>query len=94
VSGVAALGTLRAKVASTSEVQTTMLIRSTAHACYVELPNGLTLELCYDIHSAGSKSAAAAAEGGERRSRGVSRASQGVWVFQEEVVLEVKVGQA
>lgn len=69
-----------------------MLIRSTAHACYVELPNGLTLELCYDINSAGSKPVAA--EGGERPTRGVSRASQGVWVFREEVVLEVKVGQA
>jgi len=70
-----------------------MLIRSTPHACYVMLKNGLTLELCYDISNIGPKSSAA--DGGERRaSAGFPRASQGVWVYQEEVVLEVKVGQA
>jgi hypothetical protein len=57
------------------------------------LKNGLTLELCYDISSVGQQTRAA--EGGERReSRGTPAASQGVWVFREEVVLEVKVGQA
>jgi hypothetical protein len=70
-----------------------MLIRSTPHACYVMLKNGLTLELCYDISSVSQKTRAA--EDGERReSRGTPSASQGVWVFREEVVLEVKVGQA
>jgi len=57
------------------------------------LKNGLTLELCYDINAIGPKSSAA--DGGERRaSADFPRASQGVWVYQEEVVLEVKVGQA
>jgi hypothetical protein len=70
-----------------------MLIRSTPHACYVMLTNGLTLELCYDINNLGPK--ASAADGGEHHaSAGYPRASQGVWVYQEEVVLEVKVGQA
>ncbi|HET6335324.1 MAG TPA: hypothetical protein VFG30_18995 [Polyangiales bacterium] len=69
-----------------------MLIRSTPHACYVMLKNGLTLELCYDISNVGQKSGAAA--GGDRPARSTPLASQGVWVFQEEVVLEVKVGQA
>jgi hypothetical protein len=69
-----------------------MLIRSTPHACYVMLKNGLTLELCYDISSAAPKTRAAEGEG--RESRGTPSASQGVWVFREEVVLEVKVGQA
>jgi hypothetical protein len=69
-----------------------MLIRSTPHACYVMLKNGLTLELCYDISSASQKGTAA--DSGERRRPGNPSASQGVWVFQEEVVLEVKVGQA
>lgn len=72
-----------------------MLIRSTPHACYVVLKNGLTLELCYDINNVSPKPAADSAhEGSERRSRGTPLASQGVWVFKEEVVLEVKVGQA
>jgi hypothetical protein len=69
-----------------------MLIRSTPHACYVMLKNGLTLELCYDVSNVGQKSSAA--EPGELSSRRAPLASQGVWVFQEEVVLEVKVGQA
>jgi hypothetical protein len=70
-----------------------MLIRSTPHACYVMLKNGLTLELCYDISSVGSKQPAA--DSGEHETlRRRPLASQGVWVFQEEVVLEVKVGQA
>lgn len=70
-----------------------MLIRSTPHACYVMLKNGLTLELCYDIHNMGPRTSAA--DGGERSaSTGLLRASQGVWVYQEEVVLEVTVGQA
>jgi hypothetical protein len=56
------------------------------------LKNGLTLEVCYDISNAGQKSGAA--EGGDRPARSTLLASQGVWVFHEEVVLEVKVGQA
>jgi hypothetical protein len=57
------------------------------------LKNGLTLELCYDIANTSPKPSAA--DGGEPRPlRGLSRASQGVWVYQEEVVLEVTVGQA
>jgi hypothetical protein len=69
-----------------------MLIRSTPHACYVMLKNGLTLEVCYDISNVSQKSGAA--ESGDRPARSTPLASQGVWVFHEEVVLEVKVGQA
>lgn len=67
-----------------------MLIRSTRHACFVELRNGLTLELCYDL--AGKSAAAADAVSGDDMP--VMARSQGVWMFQEEVLLEVKVGQA
>jgi hypothetical protein len=67
-----------------------MLIRSTRHACFVELPNGLTLELCYDLDA----KSAAAADAVSGDDLGVMARSQGVWMFQEEVVLEVKVGQA
>ena len=71
-----------------------MLIRSTPHTCFVILPNGLTLELCYDQRGAVRRdSVDEDAESSERR-RMHSPASQGVWVFQEEVLLEVKVGQA
>jgi hypothetical protein len=64
-----------------------MLIRTTRHACFVSLRNGLTLELCYDLTA--RPDAAACCEDGESIST-----SQGVWMFQEEVVLEVEVGQA
>jgi hypothetical protein len=57
------------------------------------LQNGLTLELCYDINNIGPRGSAADGGGGNA-SAGLLRASQGVWVYQEEVVLEVKVGQA
>ena len=65
-----------------------MLIRSTRHACFVMLPNGLTLELFYDHRLAGER--------GEPQSE-LEReltASQGVWMFHEEVLVEVKAGQA
>ena len=67
-----------------------MLIRCTAHACFVILPNGLTLELCYD-HDLGLRQL------GERRSDSAltpSSSSYGVWIFREEVLGEAKVGQA
>jgi len=54
------------------------------------LPNGLTLELCYDLDA----KSAAAADAVSGDDLGVMARSQGVWMFQEEVVLEVKVGQA
>ena len=71
-----------------------MLIRSTPHTCFVILPNGLTLELCYDQRSAVRREAAHDEDEPTERRRAHSPASQGVWVFQEEVLLEVKVGQA
>jgi hypothetical protein len=70
-----------------------MLIRSTPHACYVILRNGLTLELCYDTNRVG-REPRAAESGVEEKFRPALLASQGVWVFREEVLLEVKVGQA
>ena len=65
-----------------------MLIRSTPHACVVILPSGLTLELSYD-------------QGVARYTRHASEhpeldrtpTTHGVWIFREEVVAEVKVGQ-
>lgn len=65
-----------------------MLIRSTPHACVVVLPGGLTLELSYD------ENAVRYAYGDEGDSRRQVPATQGVWIFREEVLAEVKVGQA
>jgi hypothetical protein len=66
-----------------------MLIRSTPNACFVFLRNGLTLELSYDQHLTVP----------DPRSTGIERrrglvGSHGVWILKEEVLLEVKVGQA
>ena len=65
-----------------------MLIRSTPHACVVILPSGLTLELSYD------QKAARYAYSREEDELGRAPATQGVWIFREEVVAEVKVGLA
>jgi hypothetical protein len=83
-------GTARAVLRSSPFGVLTMLIRSTRHACFVELRNGLTLELCYDLDGNSAPSADAVSSDALRA---MSR-SQGVWMFQEEVLLEVKVGQA
>jgi hypothetical protein len=66
-----------------------MLIRSTRYACFVVLRNGLTLEVCYDLAGRPTQDAALSGEYAPTMPR-----SQGVWMFQEEVLLEVKVGQA
>src|SRR5262245_66090321 len=65
-----------------------MLIRSTPHACVVVLPGGLTLELSYD------ENAVRYAYGDDSDRRRHVPATQGVWIFREEVLAEVKVGQA
>lgn len=70
-----------------------MLIRSTPHACFVILRNGLTLELFYDESLTGER-------GGEDTSDSDASpairqtASQGVWLMGEEVLFEVSAGQA
>jgi len=70
-----------------------MLIRSTRHACFVMLRNGLTLELFYgagfDEDSTGTPKDPEA-----HRPELSSSASQGVWMLREEVLVEVKVGVA
>lgn len=71
-----------------------MLIRAAPQVCLVVLPSGLTLELCYD-HVEDDPPPLATDDranrvAGERRS---SSASQGVWLFHHEVLLEAKVGQ-
>jgi hypothetical protein len=66
-----------------------MLIRSTPHACFVILRNGLTLELFYDEVLTGARSDGAHAHDTDRPSP-----SQGVWLMGESVVSEVRAGQA
>lgn len=63
-----------------------MLIRSTHNACFVILPNGLTLELFYDQRFARDR--------GDWRESELPTISQGVWMFHEEVLVEVTPGQA
>jgi len=66
-----------------------MLIRSTPHACFVILRNGLTLELFYDEELTGAR---AEPKGSARHER--PNPSQGVWLMGESVVSEVRAGQA
>ena len=66
-----------------------MLIRSTPHACFVILRNGLTLELFYDERLSG-----AGADASEHREGDHPTASQGVWLMGESVLFEVRAGQA
>jgi hypothetical protein len=66
-----------------------MLIRSTPHACFVILRNGLTLELFYDeahrvAHRANSRAVP----------NDTPTPSQGVWLIGESVLFEVSAGQA
>jgi hypothetical protein len=67
-----------------------MKIHSTPHACYVLLRNGLTLELTFD---AVPPPRHWAAELELPKARAAQRCS-GVWLFGEEVLFEVHVGQA
>ena len=64
-----------------------MLIRSTPHACVVILPSGLTLELSYD------QTVGRYGRSGEHAELERTPTTHGVWIFREEVVAEVKVGQ-
>ncbi len=68
-----------------------MLIRSTPHACFVMLKNGLTLELFYDN---GLPSGADAKRAPTPSDRDLPAASQGVWLMGESVLFEVRAGQA
>ena len=63
-----------------------MLIRSTPQACFVILSNGLTLELCFPETYTHYPS--------NPNDRGTERVSRGVWLFHEEVLFEVRAGQA
>jgi hypothetical protein len=74
-----------------------MLIRSTRHACFVILSNGLTLELFYDEGFTGGPPpdpSAGAMDTVAYVSRTLPTASQGVWLMGETVLFEVSAGQA
>ena len=71
-----------------------MLIRSTPHICFVILRNGLTLELCYDQNLVSREPRAEYADDAELFAERAPPASQGVWMFHEEVLFEVRAGQA
>jgi hypothetical protein len=68
-----------------------MLIRSTPYACLVFLRNGLTLELVYDQRPVAQRDEPVAAED---ESRPNLCTSHGVWMFREEVLCEIRAGQA
>ena len=68
-----------------------MLIRSTSHACFVMLRNGLTLELFYDERLTGARVVDDEREQGHADR---TMASQGVWLMGESVLLDVRAGQA
>jgi hypothetical protein len=68
-----------------------MLIRSTPHACFVMLKNGLTLELFYDTELTSNGDAKAPAPAIKRD---LPPASQGVWLMGESVLFEVRAGRA
>jgi hypothetical protein len=66
-----------------------MLIRSAPQVCLVILPSGLTLELCYDhLEKLAANLKRDANPPARKRA-----ASQSVWLFNHEVLLEAKVGQ-
>jgi hypothetical protein len=73
-----------------------MLIRSTPQACFVILKNGLTLELFYDEALTGIRNGATPNPAGNspQRASEHSAPSQGVWLMGEEVLFEVRAGQA
>jgi hypothetical protein len=64
-----------------------MKIHSTPYACYVSLRNGLTLELTFAPEPRYPRASARVPEPYALR-------SSGVWMFREEVLLEVRVGLA
>jgi hypothetical protein len=68
-----------------------MLIRSTPYACLVFLRNGLTLELVYDRRTASQHGELVDAQ--EPSSQDACT-SHGVWMFREEVLCEIRAGQA
>ena len=71
-----------------------MLIRSTRHACFVILRNGLTLELFYGAGFDEGRTLVANNPEANRPELNTTAASQGVWMLREEVLFEVKVGVA
>lgn len=68
-----------------------MLIRSTPYACLVFLRNGLTLELVYDRRPVDPQDSPVDAED---VASGNPCTSHGVWMFREEVLCEIRAGQA
>jgi hypothetical protein len=69
-----------------------MLIRSTPYTCFVMLKNGLTLELVFG-ESVSEPTFATDALRRVSPSPKTTR-TQGVWMFHEEVLFDVEVGQA
>lgn len=68
-----------------------MMIHATPHACFVILNNGLTLELFYDEALTGSRTLSGDIDHVPRRR---AEGSHGVWLLGEDVVSEVRAGQA
>lgn len=66
-----------------------MRIHSTPHACYVSLNNGLTLELTFELVPPRRGSWEA-----DLADMPIQHRVSGVWMFGEEVLFEVRVGQA
>jgi len=69
----------------------TMKIHSTPHACYVSLRNGLTLELTFEPAPAAFRESP---WDDELTPAQPAHRSCGVWMYGEEVLVEVRVGQA
>ena len=67
-----------------------MKIHSTAHACYVSLNNGLTLELTFELVPPRRDGFWEA----DLAQAPIQHRVSGVWMFGEEVLFEVRVGQA
>jgi hypothetical protein len=68
-----------------------MTIHATAHACFLVLPNGLTLELFYDEALSGANTLASDPA---RDTSAWGAGSHGVWLLHEEVLFTVRAGQA
>jgi hypothetical protein len=70
-----------------------MLIRSTPYTCFVMLKNGLTLELVFGESVTEPTFATDALRSLSPNTPKTTR-TQGVWMFHEEVLFDVEVGQA
>lgn len=65
-----------------------MLIRATRQACFVMLPNGLTLEVFY------ADGITRDPQGKQQPTTATALASKAIWLMGESVLYEVRAGQA